>query len=345
MKVAIDISRMHNLSLNRGIGVYAKNLYSALKKYTDIEVELISVKSDLSRFDLIHQPFFDFFINSLKINFNKLLIITIHDLIPIMFPSHYPPGLGGKINWQLQKIALKRVKSVIAVSKTVREDIENFLKVDPKKISVVYSAPSEAFLKISQKSLLKETKDKYKLPDDFVLYIGNVNWNKNILNMTEAVINNDKNLVIIGSAFLDKNNLNHPEKKSLKLWLEKYGENDNIKILGFLNEDEVVKIMNLAKCLIFPSFYEGFGLPILEAQSCALPVLTSNMSATKEVAGEGAFLVDPGNIKYITEGINAIYSSEQLREKLITLGFNNLKRFSWQKTALKTAEVYKNAFK
>lgn len=345
MKVAIDISRMHELSQKRGIGVYAKNLYLSLRKYTSLQIELIEEKKNLDEFSLIHIPFFDFFTNTLKIDSNIPCVVTIHDLIPIMFPKHYPPGIKGKINWQLQKLALKRADSVIAVSQTVKNDIVNVLKIHEKKIPAIYSAPSESFKKITDKKLLNDTKQKYDLPDEFVLYIGNVNWNKNILNTTEAVLNAGKDLVIIGSAFLDKKNIDHPEKISLKEWLQRYDGNERIKILDFVEEKEIVRIMNLATCLIFVSFYEGFGLPILESQASSLPVITSNISATKEIAGKGAILVNPESLIQITEAVRDIFESERLREKLIKQGRENAEKYSWKKTAIDSLKVYNNALR
>lgn len=343
MKVALDISRMHPLSRNRGIGVYAKNLFDSLKKYTDIDVKLIEEKTDYSKFDLIHYPFFDLFKHTLPLGLKKPTVVTIHDLIPIQFPKHYPAGIKGKINLQLQKMSLKNVKSIVAVSKTVKEDIIKSLRVPAGKISVVYSAPSEKFHRVQEKSELERVKNKFGLSDEFTLYVGNVNWNKNILNMTEAVLKANKNLIIIGSAFLDKTNLSHPEKRSLKLWLEKYGDDKRIKILGFVETEDVVVIMNLAKCLIFTSFYEGFGLPILEAQSCNLPVITSKISATAEIAGKGAILVDPENPEEISDSLEKLFGDERFKKELIDEGRENLKRFSWKETALETVKVYEAA--
>lgn len=342
-RVAFDVSRMHQLSQKRGIGTYAQNLFESIKEHTDINISLIDGKTNYQQFDLIHFPYFDLFKNTLPFKLSKPAVVTIHDLIPIQFPKHYPPGIRGRINWHLQRLALKNVKSIIAVSEIVKKDIENILKINPEKITVVYSAPSENFKKIADKKILEDMKEKYRLGEDFVLYVGNVNWNKNILKMTQACVESGKKLVIIGSAFFDKSSLNHPEKKSFKAFLEKYSENSLITMLGYVPESDLVAIMNLAKCLLLVSFYEGFGLPILEAQSCGLPVITSKVSSMPEIGGKGAVLVDPEQIGEITEAINKVFSSETLREELIKEGRDNLKRFSWKKTAKETVKVYENA--
>ena len=342
MKIALDISKMHPLSKSRGIGVYAKNLYGAIKKYSDIDIELIEEGVNLQSFDVVHYPFFDLFRHTLPLGLKKPTVVTIHDLIPIQFSGHYPAGIKGKINWHLQKMALKNVNSIVAVSKTVKADIIRILGIPAEKISVVYSAPSEVFHPVKDKSVLEKIKIKYDLPDEFVLYVGNVNWNKNILNMTEGVLQANKNLVIIGSAFLDKTNLNHPEKRSFKSWIENYSDNPQIKTLGSLPEDEVVGVMNLADCLILVSEYEGFGLPILEAQACGIPIVTGDTSSMPEIAGKGAIEVMAPYPHDIVSGLKMVGQSDY-RERLIKAGFKNLKRFSWEKTAKETIEVYKNA--
>lgn len=345
MKVAFDISRMNKLSLKRGIGVYSLNLFSSIKKYSDLDIQLIESKADYKKFDLIHYPFFDLFDHTLPLNPIKPTVITIHDLIPIMFSKHYPAGLRGKINWHLQLHTLKKASAIIAVSNTVKNDIEKLLKIKSNTTTVIYSAPSSNFRKIEDKKRLEDARVKYLLPQEFVLYVGNVNWNKNIMTMTEAVLKVNKTLVIIGGAFLDKTNLSHPEKKTFRDWLEKFQNNNKVKILGFVSDDEIVSIMNLATCLVFVSYYEGFGLPILEAQACDLPVITSNISATAEIAGKGAILVSPEKEKDIANAVNDLFNSENLADELIRSARKNLKRFSWEKAALETVKVYENALK
>lgn len=343
MKVAFDISQLNKLSLNRGIGIHAKNLYAALKQYTSVDVDLIEEKTGYDQYDLIHIPFFDLFTRSLPLKASKPLIVTVHDLIPIMYPAHYPPGLKGKFNWQIQKIALKQASGIIAISDAVKKDIVKILNYESSKIDVVYIAPSKGFRRIDNKSGLEETRKKLNLPEEFILYVGNVNWNKNILNMTEGVLNAGKKLVIIGGSFSDLTNLNHPEKKAFKKWIEKYGENNEITLLNSLKDDDLVKVMNLASSLIFVSFAEGFGLPIIEAQTCGLPVITSKGGATEEIAGNSALLVDPEDISEITAAVTKITMSPDLRKKLIKEGEANLKRFSWKEIALQTVKAYEKA--
>lgn len=340
MKVGLDVSKMHSLSKTRGIGYYAQNLYDALKKFTNIEVDLIEEPVNYNDFDLIHFPFFDLFKTTLPSKVSKPFVVTIHDLIPIQFSSHYPPGLKGRINFWRQKKSLNNANSVITVSGTVKEDVKEILKIAPSKIHTVYSAASPNYRKITDKNLLEAARQKYQLPNEFILYIGNVNWNKNILNTAESAVISGKPLVIIGSSFLNKENLDHPEKKDHKLFLEKYQNSPLIKLLGFVPDEDLVSLLNLATCLIFVSRYEGFGLPVLEAQSCGLPVITSNKSATAEIAGNSAILVNPDKPDEIAKSINLLFESKEMRQKYADLGVKNSKQFSWEKTAKDTVQVY-----
>lgn len=340
MKVGLDVSKMHKLSKDRGIGYYAQNLYGALKKYTDVEVELLENQQSYDRFDLIHFPFFDLFKHTLPSEITKPFVVTIPDLIPVQFSKHYPSGLKGKFNFWRQKQSLKKSRAIITISETIKKDIQRILKIDSSKVHSIHLAASEKYRKITSQNQLTKAKEKYKLPEEFVLYIGNVNWNKNILNMTEACIRSGRNLVIIGSSFLDKNNLDHPEKRSQKEFLKRYENSNLIKMLGFVPDEDLVLVMNLATCFIFVSYYEGFGLPILEAQSCGVPVITSNISATAEISGPAAILVRPDKPEEITNAINKLFASPELRVKYTRLGLENVRKFSWEKTAKQTTQVY-----
>lgn len=341
MKVGLDISKMHKLSQTRGIGYYAQNLFESIKKYTEVEIELVTDRSDYNKFDLIHFPFFDLFKHTLPLKISRPFIVTIPDLIPLQFSEFYPPGLKGKANFWLQKLALKKAQAIITISETVKKDVEKILKINPQKVFPVHLAPSEIYKKIKDDVLLKNIKNKYNLPDKFSLYVGNVNWNKNILNTAESCIRSGQTLVIVGSSFMDKSNLSHPEKNSFKQFLEKYENSNLIKLLGFVEDKDLVGVMNLATVLIFVSYYEGFGLPILEAQACGLPVITSKGSATEEISGVSAVLVNPENPEEISDAITKIFDSEKLRNQLVEKGNKNLTRFSWEKTARETVEVYK----
>lgn len=336
-KIGIDISHLHTDSLNRGIGFYVNNLYQSLKGYTKDEIVLINdqYKDDV---DLIHYPYFDFFRLTLPLKKRHPTVVTVHDVIPLLFPQHYPPGIRGNIKKKLQTLSLSGVDSVITDSNASKEDIIKKLRINPAKINVIPLAPSWEFKVITNRKILEKTKQKFQLPKAFAVFVGSVNWNKNLINIAQGCIRAKLDLLLIGKDFTAVHDLNHPELSSFKDLLNL--KNELIRFIGPIEQKELVNIMNLAAVTILASYYEGFGLPILEAQACGTPVITSNISSMPGVAGEGAILVDPHKAVEITDAINRVINDVWLKNKLIKKGFVNLTRYSWKKTAQETSQVY-----
>ena len=346
MKVGIDISAMNSMSKDRGIGFYTDYLIKSLKQYTDVEVVVLdgNQPSALShQLDVIHYPFFDFFQPTLKVNPSIPTVVTIHDVIPLVFPKHYPSGIKGKINLFRQRQALKKVKAIITDSESSTRDVKKVFSIKQDKVFSVYLDCADDFKKITKKSSIDQTLIKYRLPSKYVLYTGSVNWNKNLLNQTKAALAQGIDIVYIGKGFESRENLNHPEMKSFKEFLDKYSKNSRVHILGYVSHQELIDLLSGAKAVLYVSYYEGFGLPILEAQSCGTPVITGNTSSMVEVAGKGALLVDPDNEKSIEEAIDTIVSRSEVADEIKEKGYKNLDRFSWKKTAEETVKVYSYA--
>lgn len=345
MKIGFDITPLGDGNKGRGVGNYVVNLLNSLKaadKHEIIEFNRTSMKFDV---DLIHYPYFDLFKNTLAIFRTKPTVVTIHDVTPLVFSKHYPSGIKGRINLKLQKIALKSVSAVITDSEASKKDINKYLTYPEDKIHVVYLASSGDFKKIDDSKKLSEVKSRFNLPDKFALYVGNVNWNKNILNLTEAALESDIDIVLVGKGF-KSSDLDHPELRSLREFNQMFADNPKVHILDQLNKTEdLVCVYNLASMTLFPSYYEGFGLPILESQSCGTPVITSNISSMPEVAGDSAILVNPNSVEEISHAINMILNDKEQRAKLVKEGYENIKRFSWSKAAQETIKVYEKVFK
>lgn len=340
MKVAfcsLPLTTGHN---TRGIGVYTRNLLEAFKKYPEIQIQEFGDLSEVEGADIVHYPFFDLFASSLTVQKKISTVVTIHDVIPLVYSKHYPVGIKGSWNNFLQKRALKNISAIITDSQVSKKDIVKYLGVAEKKVQVVPLAPASHFQRIKDSKILDEVKNKYHLPEEFALYTGNVNWNKNLLNLTEAALRAGIDLVLIGKSFEEKENLDHPEMRSFKNFLDQYSGNPKVHILGFVQDEDLVAITNLATVLLLPSLVEGFGLPILEAQLCGVPVITSNISSMPEVAGQGALLVDPNSVESIAQAIIEIKDNKKAREYLIKEGLNNIQRFSWDNTAQETIKVY-----
>lgn len=341
MKVAVSNKTLGGGHKLRGIGIYSLNLIENLKKIKDLKIQEFTNLTEVKDADVVHYLSFDFFFRTLPFFKKFPSVVTIHDITPLLFPKHYPPGLFGFINLKLQRLSLAGIQAVITDSECSKKDIVTKLGIPDKKIHVVYLAYSNDFKKINDNKYIKEVSTKYKLPSKFALYAGSVNWNKNILNIAKAAIRLNLDICLVGKGFEDKSNLDHPEKESLRHFLKEYSAHKKIHILGYVPTEELVAIYNLALVTLLPSFYEGFGMTILESQACGTPVVTSNVSSMPEVAGDSAILVDPNNIEEICGAIKQISEDQRLREQLVKKGFDNIKRFSWEKTAQETVEIYR----
>lgn len=347
MKVAIDVSPLKTGHKFRGIGSYTENLIEGLKeiKNKDFDFTLIEDKNIPLNTGLVHYPYFDFFFLTLPIKKEKPTVVTIHDTIPLVFPEHYPAGYKGTLKLQIQKLSLKNVKAIITDSENSKKDIFNYLNYPQEKIYVVPLAPGKEFKKINDKDLLAKTKKKYQLPDNFVLYVGDVNYNKNISGLIKAFASiKDKNLklALVGKAFMDKNVKETQEifKLVKSLDLEK-----NIIFLGWVDSEELVAIYNQATVYCQPSFYEGFGLPVLEAMACGCPVVVADNSSLKEICGPAAIMVNADTINSIATGIVSIVNNKAKHDEFAKKGLEWVKQFSWEKTAQKTCEVYRKVVK
>lgn len=340
LKVAFDTSPLLSASKYRGIGRYSESLIKALKKTKRVDLVEINNKNSPVLADIVHYPFFDFFFLTLPFFKKTKTIVTIHDCIPLVFPRQFPPGIRGELKFNLQRLSLKGVSGIITDSQSSKKDIIKFLAVNEDKIFPVYLAAEENCQKLNisegqKKNLFK----KYGLKNDFILYAGDVNYNKNLPGLLRAFSCQKTNLdlVLIGKAF---ENSQQEEIIGIKKLIGELKIKDRVKILGFVSSLDLIMFYNLAFLYCQPSFYEGFGLQILEAMTCGTPVLTSNISSLPEVAGDAAFLIDPNKVEDIAKGMEKLILDRDLRSDLIKRGFEQVKKFSWEKTALQTIQVY-----
>ena len=337
LKVFFDYGSLSPGHSNRGIGYYAENLLSELKKSK--EVKLVSNKKEA---DIVHFPYFDFFFDTLNLVRSKKNIVTIYDTIPLIYPSQYPPGLKGKINLIKQRKKLSQVDAVITISETSKKDIVRLLNVPQAKVFPIHLAASQTYKKLAIGKWKLETTKRFGLPKRFVLYVGDVNYNKNLSKLAEACLLVETSLVIVGKRAADENiNSNNIENKPFTEFLDKYKNNRNIIRLGYVESQDLVKIFNLASLYCQPSFYEGFGLPVLEAQACEVPVIASKTQALVEVGGNSCLYFDPYNVTYIADTINKIIKSKGVRDDLIKKSKLNTNWYSWAKAAKETIDIYK----
>lgn len=346
MKVAIDISPLRSASKYRGIGKYTEKLIEALKKLPveDFRLLLLEGESVPADCDLVHYPFFDLFSLTLPLVKPKPTVVTVHDVIPLLFPRRYPSGWRGRFKLAVQKFSLKGATAIITDSHNSKRDIAGYLAYPQERIFVVYLGPSEDFVSAPSRAAIMGVKNKYRLPDKFALYVGDVNYNKNIPCLVRACQKIGLPLVIVGRQAAEKNfDRSHPENQDL-VWLQekiKEQEKPSIFALGYIPEKELLAVYLLAVVYCQVSLSEGFGFPPLTAMNCGCPVIASRRGSLPEVCGAAAFYVDPEDEESLARGIKRLITDDKTRRNLIAEGFRQVKKFTWQKTARQTYEIYK----
>jgi len=342
IKVAIDISPLQTGHSVRGVGYYVENLQKALVKYGTNEYVFFTKTEQIPKdADIVHYTYFDPFYINLPKNSNAKTIVTVHDLIPIIFPSHFPAGVKGKIKWQIQKRRLRKINHVITVSNCSKNDVNKYTGIKEENISVIYLSAAEQFRRNKEGKWIAEIRNKYNLPENFVLYVGDATWNKNLPQLINAVVKLDIPLVLVGKSLTQKNiDIKNLWNRDLLLSQALIKENKNLHSFGYVETEDLVKIYNLATLFIMPSYYEGFGLPVLEALNCGCPVICSKKGSLPEIAGDAALYVDPDDIDNILESIKRLYSNKNLQNQLRDKGFKQAHKFSWEKTAQQTILVY-----
>ncbi len=354
MKIAISNLPLKTAHKTRGIGYYTNHLLAALKQDDSIGVCEFTKQSEIISADVVHYLWFDLFFHSLPIRKKFPTVVTIHDVIPLLFLKHYPMGIRGKINFTMQKIALKSCKYIITDSKASKVDIIKYLRIKNEKIAVIPLAADAKFKVLNDDARLLRAKRKYNLPDRFLLYVGDANWVKNLPFLIEGFCRlikipkfNDVKLVLVGGVFLKNvEKIDHPELESLKLVNQLIKQNEieqSVIRPGQIEDDDLVTFYNLASIYVHPAFYEGFGLPILQAFACGTPVACSNKGSLIEVGGDAAVYFNPYNTNQFVSIVKEILQDRSLRTRLSKLGIEQAARFSWEKVAEETKLVYLKA--
>jgi glycosyltransferase involved in cell wall biosynthesis len=263
-------------------------------------------------------------------------------LIYLIYPKHYPAGIKGKLIYLLQKFLVRKMDAIITISETSKKDIVRFLGIPQGKIFAIHLAQREIFRVIEDKEQLERIKRKYSLPQKFVLYVGDVNYNKNILGMVGACKKAKIPVVIVGKQAVSTDfDREHIENRFLRTLLERYGDDKDVIRLGFVDDNDLVGIYNLASLYCQPSFYEGFGLPLLEALASGCPIVAAKTQALVEIGEPAVLFFDPKSPNDMVEKILMVLTDNELREQLIETGKVLVKNYSWDRVARKTAEVYR----
>lgn len=281
------------------------------------------------RLDVLHAP-----ATTLPLTYPSTAVVTVHDLAIYKFPKFFPSGqfLSTKL---VVPRSIRRAKKVIAVSEATKRDLKQLFHVSEKKVRVIY----EGFVRERVPKAVVDVRQKYRL-DKYVLFIGTIEPRKNLVGLIRG--------------FASVANL--PKMKKFELILAgapgwKYGDvlraiaqaklGGRVRYLGYVPHHDKLQLIEHAAAFVFPSLYEGFGLPVLEAMSLGAPVITSRVSSLPEIAGTAAIFVNPTKFKEIGQTIAKVVSNPGLRKRLVAEGQRRAAMFTWEATARETLQVYR----
>jgi glycosyltransferase involved in cell wall biosynthesis len=272
-------------------------------------------------------------------------VLTVHDLIYRLFPEYHLPLNKWFLNL-FMPLFVRRADAIIAVSRCTRDDLIRHYDVPPEKITVIYEGVDTQFQPITDPGTLAAVRARYGLPQHYILYVGTIEPRKNLTTLLEAYVAlkaqtpnlqspiSNLHLVIVGrKGWLYQDFFQRLRELGL--------EEDEVVLPGFVPDEDLPALYSAAELFVFPSLYEGFGLPPLEAMACGTPVVTSNTSSLPEVVGEAGLMVDPHDVRALREAMERALIDEHLRTELRTRGLEQAGRFTWEKTAQQTLEVYR----
>jgi glycosyltransferase involved in cell wall biosynthesis len=364
MRVAIDARKLHDF----GIGTYIRNLLRHLARLdSDTEYVLLCREPDLGagaqlapnfrtvlepspnysireqvhvpwvlrreRPDVFHSPHY-----VLPPAVRCKSVVTIHDTIHLTLPQYLPNRMAYLYAKASMWSAARRSDRILTVSEASKRDILRLLDVPADKVVVVYNAIDERFSREPNAEDVARVRERFQLDQRFVLYVGNIRPHKNLVRLIEAFHElrrgelEDLKLLIIGDEI--------SKYPALRLAVHRLKLHKHVRFLGYLQDDTLAILYRLAAVFAFPSLYEGFGLPPLEAMASGTPVVTSNVSSLPEVAGDAAILVDPYDTGSIVDGLRRVLTDPALAADLRARGLARARAFSWEQSVRKTHRLY-----
>jgi len=265
-------------------------------------------------------------------------VVTVHDLTFLRIPRRYP-FLRRFYMRTMTELSTRVADAIIVPSRTVRDDLCRLPGVRDRRVHVVYEAAAAAYAPMLNEHA-REIASRYGLDGPYLLSVGSVEPGKNRSRLVRALRALRDEGIELTLAVVGQRAWSYEEEFAL---VERLGMADRVRYLGYVEIDHLPALQSAADAFVFPSLYEGFGLPVLEAMACGTPVLTSNVSATAEVAGDAALLVDPSSVSSIADGVRRIVCDADLRDELSRRGLERVRTFSWRRAADETYEVYRRA--
>jgi glycosyltransferase involved in cell wall biosynthesis len=364
MRVAIDARKLHDF----GIGTYIRNLLRQLARLDrNSEYVLLCHEADLGvasqlgpnfrtvlepspnysvreqihvpwvlareRPDVFHSPHY-----VLPLAVRCPSAVTIHDTIHLTFPQYLPNRAAHAYARATMWSAARRSDRILTVSEASKRDILRQLNVPAAKVVVVYNAIDERFWREPDAGDVLRVRERFQLGQRFVLYVGNVKPHKNLVRLIEAFHElrrgdlADLKLLIIGDEI--------SKYPALRRAVHQHKLHKHVRFLGYLPDETLAILYRLAALFVFPSLYEGFGLPPLEAMASGTPVVTSNVSSLPEVTGDAAVLVDPYDVGSIVDGMRRALTDAELAAGMRRRGLVRAREFSWERSVAKTQRLY-----
>jgi glycosyltransferase involved in cell wall biosynthesis len=269
-------------------------------------------------------------------------VCTIFDLAFLHFPEMFDKkDLFKLVNWT--KLSIRDANHIVTISEFSKQDIIKQYKVDKSKVTIAFPGFDENFFNPAKKADIVKVLDKYKIKDNYIIYIGTMQPRKNLVRLIEAfskVEDKSLQLVLVGKT-------TGPGRQGWKFQeiLEapvKFGVEDRVIFTGFAPTEDLPPLLTGSKAFVLPSLWEGFGIPIVEAMASGTAVIVSNVSSLPEVAAEAGTLIDPYSVESIKEAIERLLKDDKLREKKVQLGYSQVKKFTWESCAKSVLEVLKS---
>jgi glycosyltransferase involved in cell wall biosynthesis len=287
------------------------------------------------KLDLMHFPHFN-----APIFYNRKRIHTIHDITPEFFSGHKQKSWWRKLAYNLTiKTSLKKSTKIITISNNTKKDLIDYFQVPANKINVTYLGIEKQFKLIENYDKIKELKDKYGITKPYLFFISAWRNHKNFEGLIKAfeLLKTEKKLdyqLVLGGVA-------DPYYPQINKTIDQSKFKNEIITPGFITDKELPLFYNAAELFVLPSFYEGFGIIGLEAMACGTPVVSSKSTCLPEIMGNAAIYFQPENTKEMAEKIYQVLSDKNLQKQLITRGFEQIKKYSWQKCAQETLTIYK----
>ncbi len=288
----------------------------------------------VGKVDIYHSPNYN-----LNILARGKSVMTIHDLNFLAYRQFTISSGRWHYAFKIKNYAQK-VDAIIADSFSTKNEIMKYLKIPEDKIHVIYLGCSQAFQPLAADEKLRTTEEKFKIKGNFILYVGTLEPRKNLKGLIQAYAQtqakNEFLLVLAGGKGW--------KYEHIFRLVEKLKLQDRVIFTGYVPEDDLPGLYKRASLFVYPSYYEGFGLPPLEAMACGLPVIVSNSTSLPEVVGDAGVYVDPYDIRQMSATIDTVLSDSDLLETLRRRGPERAKLFSWEKTAIETLKLYQRLY-